>query len=116
MRDRYPDAPALLAAIRTNPGMFLGRATARGLGLLLDGVHLAEEFHAVPAADRIGGFDREDFERWVESRYNPRQLTFRSFSLAARRGRSEEAGFVLWFDWYDEYRRDKAATPGRSAT
>ena len=104
LRDRYPDVPSLLAAIRTHPGMFLGHATVRGLGMLLAGIHLAEEFHGVPAANRIWGFDREEFEQWVASRYNPRQLTCNSFSLAAHLTESEDAGFELWFAWHDEFR------------
>ena len=119
LRDRYPDVPALLAAIRANPAMFLGRVSALRLGSLFDGIWLAEEFHRVPAADRIGGFDQEAFEAWVEARYNPRRLTFRSFTLAVRRAgrelprdpsgpavsraRRQEAGFILWFEWYDEF-------------
>ena len=119
LRDRYPDVPALLAAIRTRPGMFLGRASVCRLGHLLDGIRLAEDFHELPAADRIGGFDRAGFEKWVASRYNPRQLTVRSFTLAAyragreppgapvtpkvRRARRQAAGFALWFAWYDEF-------------
>ena len=103
LRDRYPDLPALLAAIRTRPGMFLGHQTICGLHLLLCGIDFAEDFHGVLAADRIGGFDAVGFERWVESRHNPRRLSLNSFSLAAHLAGAEVAGFDLWFGWYDEF-------------
>lgn len=63
MRKNYPDMPDLLAAIRKRPGMFLGHQTICGLDLLLSGIWFAEDFHAVPEADRIGGFDAAGFER-----------------------------------------------------
>lgn len=103
LRDRYPDMPTLLAAIRTRPGMFLGHQTIRGLHLLLCGIAFAEDFHGMPEADRIGGFDAAGFERWVESRHNPQRLSLNSFGLAAQLAGSEVAGFDLWFGWYDAF-------------
>ena len=103
MRDRYPDMPTLLAAIRARPGMFLGEQTVCGLHLLLGGINFAEDFHDLPAAGRIGGFDAAGFERWVEARHNPRRLSLNSFGLAARQAGSEAAGFDLWFGWYDAF-------------
>jgi hypothetical protein len=95
--------PALLAAIRARPGMFLGRPTVSGLQLLLSGISIAEDYHEVPAEARIGGFDAAGFERWVESRHNPHRLSLNSFSLAAHLAGSEAAGFDLWFRWYDDF-------------
>jgi hypothetical protein len=112
VRDRYPDLPTLLAAIRARPGMFLGHTTICGLYLFLSGVGFAEDFHDLPAAARIGGFDAEGFERWVEQRYNPRRLSLNSFSLAAHLAGSEAAGFDQWFAWYDEF----AAGAGQQGT
>lgn len=103
LRERYPDLPTLLSAIRLRPGMFLGHKTICGLHLLLSGFWFAEDLHELPEASRIGGFDREGFERWVEARYNPRRLSLNSYSLAAHLAGAEEAGFDLWFRWYDEF-------------
>ena len=103
LRERYPDMPALLAAIRARPGMFLGRPTVSGLHLLLSGIGFAEDYHGLPAGAGIGGFDDEGFERWVGERHNPGRLSLRSFGLAAMLVESEEAGLALWFRWYDEF-------------
>lgn len=103
LRDRYPDIPTLLAAIRARPGMFLVCKTVSGLHMLLCGIGFAEDFHGIPETERIGGFDREGFEQWVESRHNPRRLSLNSFGLAAYLAESEAAGFDLWFRWYDEF-------------
>ena len=67
LREHYPDMPALLAAVRKRPGMFLGHQTVCGLHLLLSGIWFAEDFHGVPLADRIAGFDAAGFERWVQA-------------------------------------------------
>ena len=103
LRERYPDIPTLLAAVRTRPGMFLGHQTISGLNLLLSGIRFAEDFHGLTEANRIGGFDFDEFERWVESRHNPRRLSHNSFGLAAHLAGSEAAGFDLWFVWRDEF-------------
>jgi hypothetical protein len=101
--DEYPDVLTLLSAIRARPGMFLGDNTIRGLDLFLGGVRFAEHWHDLPEETRLRGFDFEEFERWVESSYNPGRLSLRSFSLAAHLAGSDAAGFDLWFDWYDEF-------------
>lgn len=103
IRDRYPDLPTLLAAIRKRPGMFLGHQTVCGLHLLLQGFFLAEDFHDVPSDARLGGFDFEAFEKWIEARFNPQHLSVRSYWLAERLAGDEETGFDLWFRWYDEF-------------
>lgn len=103
MRDRYPDMPTLLAAIRKRPGMFLGQQTIRGLHLFLCGIWFAEDFHTVPVDERIAGFDYAAFERWVDSRYNPQRLSTNSFTLAEKLAGSGAAGFDTWFAWYDEF-------------
>ena len=103
LRDRYPGMPTLLTAIRARPGMFLGHKSAHGLHLFLSGIPFAEDFHGLPSDARIGAFDREGFERWVESRYNPRRRSHNSFSLAAQPAGAEGAGFDLWFGWYDKF-------------
>ncbi|OWK45762.1 hypothetical protein FRUB_02093 [Fimbriiglobus ruber] len=71
--------------------------------LLLCGIAFAEDFHQLPEGKRIGGFDREGFEQWAEGRHNPRRLSLNSFGLAAHLAKSEDAGFDLWFRWYDEF-------------
>jgi hypothetical protein len=102
-RDRYPDMPTLLTTIRARPGMFLGRPTIGGLQLFLSGIQFAEHYYELPSETRIGGFDRQVFELWVKYRYNPRRLSHSSFSLAASLAGDDEAGFNMWFHWYDEF-------------
>jgi hypothetical protein len=109
LRDNYPDLPSLLAAIRQRPGMFLGHKTVFGLSLLLSGIMFAEDYHEIPGKARIGGFDLEKFEKWVESEYNPQRLSHNSLSLAEHLAGSDAAGFDLWFSWYDEYQRRASA-------
>lgn len=104
LRDKHPDLPALLEAIRRRPGMYLGEKTILGLSLLLSGIGLAEDLHGIPEDCRIGGFDFPAFEKWVEAAYNPRRLSHNSMTLAAALAESVAAGFDLWFGWYDEFR------------
>ncbi|HEY1380676.1 MAG TPA: hypothetical protein VGF55_27995 [Gemmataceae bacterium] len=99
--------PALLAAIRARPGMYLGQKSAHNLLLFLYGFRFAEDIHGLPPEARIGGFDRDTFELWVQCRYNPQRLSHNSLSLAAHVAGAEDAGFDLWFRWYDEF----AASP-----
>jgi len=101
--DRYPDLPSLLEAIRKRPGMFLGHKTVYGLSVFLAGLAFAENYHNMPASDRLGGFDMEQFERWVEMKFNPSRLSLNSLSLAEHLAGSDESGFDLWFSWYDEF-------------
>ena len=103
LRERYPNMPALLAAIRTQPGIFLGHRTISGLHLWLSGIRFAEDYQGLLLADQIGGFEFEGFERWIESRHNPRRLSLNSFSLAAQLAGSEASGFDQWYSWYDEF-------------
>jgi hypothetical protein len=104
LREKYPNLPSLLDAIRQRPGMFLGHTTVYGLSVLLMGFQFAEDYHEVPASSRLGGFDIQSFEAWVERKYNPKRLSHNSRSLAEHVAGSDAAGFDLWFRWYDEYR------------
>src|SRR5262245_27431026 len=104
LRETYPDLPSLLDAIRRRPGMFLGHQGAYGLSVLLIGFMFAEDYHELPEANRLGGFDREKFEPWIVEKYNPKRLAHDSYSLAEHLAGSDAAGFDLWFQWYDEYR------------
>jgi hypothetical protein len=70
----------------------------------------------VPAEARIGGFDYAGFERWVEARYNPRRLSLNSYSLAADLAGAEDAGFDLWFRWYDEFAGSGPRSGGPAAS
>lgn len=110
LRDKYPNLPSLLEAIRQRPGMFLGHQTAYGLSVLLMGFMFAEDYHDVPAQDRLGGFDLASFEAWVEKTYNPKRLSQNSRSLAEHVAGSDAAGFDLWFRWYDEFRAIEGKT------
>jgi hypothetical protein len=68
------------------------------------GFQVAENYHEIPEAARMGGFDLLKFEQWVVSKYNPRRLSHNSRSLAEHLAGSDTDGFDLWFRWYDEYR------------
>jgi hypothetical protein len=105
LRERYPDMPSLLAAIRHRPEMFLGESSLSRLDLLLAGIGFAVDFHEIPISDRMGGFDFAEFEKWIEEKYNPSRLSLRSFGLAAREARSDSVGLELWYEWYDEFNR-----------
>jgi hypothetical protein len=106
-RKRVSDMAVLLAEIRQRPGMYFGRRSVTDLWLFLMGFWLAEGLHELPQESRFGGFDRETFERWAACRYNRERLSLNSFTLAARLAGAEDAGFDLWFRWYDEF----AASP-----
>jgi hypothetical protein len=98
-----PDMPAFLAAIRQRPAMWLGYKSIRVLHAMLAGFAYAEDCHDIAEPERFGGFDFRAFEEWVERKYNPRRLAFLSYSLAEQAAGSEESGFDLWFQWYDEF-------------
>jgi hypothetical protein len=98
LRDIYPNLETLLKTLRERPGMFLGEPTIRGLRLFLAGFEFAEDFHEVPRESRFcGGFDTDAFEKWIESRYNPRRLSLRSYGLAEHLAGSDASGLDLWF-------------------
>lgn len=102
-QDRYPDLAALLASIRTRPGMFLGQKSVHSLSIFLQGFWFAEGLHKLAWTARLGGFDREGFEQWATRRYNPEHLSVHSFWMAARVSGADDSGFDVWFQWYDEF-------------
>ncbi len=106
IRDVIPDLPSFFAEVRRLPGMCLGANDIRYLGQQLDGIQFAEDFHKIEPQHRIGGFDFRTFEAWVTAKHNPKQLTLKSFGLAEYIAGSREAGFDLWFDWYDAFRAE----------
>lgn len=133
MRDRYPDMPALLAAIREAPGMYIGLPTITGLHHLLHGISFAESFYEVPASQQLGGFDFHGFEEWVNTTYNLKRQSHNSFSLADHltwssgmvfeedyqnllhaNSAQSAAAFDLWFRWYDEFSRIGNKEPART--
>lgn len=114
-RPPFREFPELLAELRARPGMYLGGKSVRNLNHLLSGFDLAEMAHEIPPGDRLGGFDWEGFERWVQSRSSPNKLNANSFYLAAHGTGSDEAGFDRWFEWYDAFRREQPA-PGLTAS
>ncbi len=100
------DWPTFFEQVRRRPGMWLGHRSLTALQFLLHGVHLAEFFYDVPEGSRLGNFPFQEFEEWVERRYNPRRLSVNSFWMARDIADSEEAAFDLWFSWYDEFRNE----------
>jgi hypothetical protein len=103
IREQVLDVPALLADLRRRPGVWIGQKSIERLNMMLAGVEFAEDWHAIPADARFGGFDFKAFEAWVEQTYNPRKLSVRSFGLSAILAGSDAEGFDLWFRWYDEF-------------
>jgi hypothetical protein len=103
IRAVVPDVPAFLADLRRRPGVWIGQKSIERLNIMLAGVELAEDWHAIPDNARFGGFDFKAFEAWVEQTYNPGRLSVRSFGLAAILAGSDADGFDLWFGWYDEF-------------
>lgn len=109
IREQFPTLPALLAAIRRRPGAYLGEKTILALEHQLYGIRFAEEFHGIPQGSRLGGFDLDAFERWVDQTLNTQRLSVRSFHLSRHVAGSDAAGFDLWFEWYDHFCRDHPA-------
>ena len=112
MSDRFTDWPDLLAAVREKPGMYIGGRSVDRLHQMLLDFRYAEDQYDVPEPKRLGGFDFEAFEAWVAPRHNPEQLSVGSYWLARALAGSDEAGFFLWFQWYDEFRGGPGASRG----
>ena len=104
------DWPSFLEQVRRRPGMWLGTTSIAGLHLLLQGFSLAEFVYDIPAEKMLAGFPFEEFEKWADSRFNPRRLSINSFGMAGRLADSEEGAFTLWFEWYDQFRREQGST------
>jgi hypothetical protein len=100
----FKNFPDFLTAIREKPGMYTGGRSVTSLHLLLVGFGMAEYQYAIPEDKRLRGFDFNAFEDWIAGKYNPERLSAGSYYLARESAGSEEAGFLLWFQWYDEFR------------
>jgi hypothetical protein len=87
--------------------MWIGQPSATALDHQIGGIMLAEEIHAIPKAKRLGGFPWDDFEEWIAKHFNPQRLSVRSFWLAVHSTKSEEEAFHRWFEWYDQFYRDR---------
>ena len=70
----FYDCPTLLEALRTRPGMYMGRGSVREL------------------------------------------RSWKSFRKAEERRASDEAGFDLWYKWYDEFRAATSTAQSRRST
>jgi hypothetical protein len=70
IREHYPDLPTWFADVRQRPAVHLGQKSIAALEHQLMGIDFAEDFYQIPAADRIGGFDRPAFEQWVDDTLN----------------------------------------------
>jgi hypothetical protein len=112
LRQSIPDFPSLVAEIRRRPGMYCRKHSIRALAGLLSGIELAEDFHEIGRGSRLGtaSFDRGRFERWIEQRRNPTRLTANSVTLAEIVAGSDEAGFNLWLQWYDDFALQESPT------
>lgn len=105
-RDTFPDIPAILSEIRRRPVMYIERKSTRYLRCFLTGFECAEHFYDIEPNSRSRGLDWVAFESWVENKYNPRRLTVQSFGMAEIIAGDEERGLDLWFQWYDEFRKE----------
>jgi hypothetical protein len=102
------DWPSSFDQIRQRPGMWLGSPSLTALENLLRGIVLAEYLYGVPEEKHLGGFPFDEFERWAETSFNPERLSLNSFSLARREADSEEAAFLKWLGWYDQFRSERS--------
>ncbi len=109
IREQFPDLPALLADVRRIPGAWLGQRSLLALQHKLWGIAFAEDFHGIPEGKRLGGFNLAAFEKWFDETLNTDQSCVNSFDLARMVAGSDAAGFDLWFEWYDRYRRERPA-------
>ena len=110
-RDKFPDVPALLADVRRRPDAWLGIKSLERLNVMLSGLGLAEDWHAIPAEERFSrrGFDFVEFEAWVAKTHKPRRLDAYSYALAAALAGSDADAFDLWFQWYDEFLHERGS-------
>jgi len=115
-RELLPDLRTLLDEIRRRPGMYLGAKSLYALEHQLMGIQFAEEFHDVPNDKRLRGFELDAFEHWVDQTFNAERLSVRSRHFARHIAGSDAAGFDLWFEWYDRFRREIAAGPMTGVT
>jgi len=105
MITKFTDTPTLLEQIRNRPQMWHGgnERSALLLSTFLSAFSIAEAFYKIDDANIISGFNWEEFETWVEQKYNPKRLTYSSFSLASHLSSNEPEAFDLWYCWYDKY-------------
>ena len=99
------DYPTFLSEIKKRPQMWCGgqERSATLLSTFLNGFRYSEHFHKIPESERLGGFDWDHFEKWVQKNYNPKGLSYDSFSLAVFQSKEELKAFDLWFSWYEIY-------------
>ena len=105
MNSKFNDTPSLLEQIRKRPQMWHGGSerSALLLSTLFSGITAAEEFYDIEQSDLLGNFNWQEFESWVAEQYNPKKLTFSSFSLASHKSNAEPEAFDLWYSWYDKF-------------
>ena len=102
---KVKDIPSFLEQLRRRPGLWLGFGEESVLALctIFEGIQLAEFFYDVPKSKRLGNFNFEKYEKWVNAEYNLDKLSVNSFHLANIRAGSDIKGFWLWFEWYDQF-------------
>jgi len=108
------DWPDFLEVLRTRPGMYTGARSARVLNAFVGGIFIAEHLYEVPEEKRLAGFDFAAFEEWVARTIDDR--TWGSFQKAEAHAGSEEAGFDLWYNWYDEFRAATSTAQSHRST
>jgi len=94
---------SLLFVTRERPDLYLGSKTLKGLHYYIDGVFFAEHMYDIPRCKKMIDFDWARFEPWVQKEKNKKLGYYRSFGIAAKKTKSDEEAFDLWFSWYDEF-------------
>lgn len=107
--DRIKDWPTFFKVIRERPAMWIGEVSVSNFWNLIGGIQLAEYFYKIPEQDSFGNFNFDEFEKWVDEKYNHKRLSLNSFSLAKELSENEEDGFWKWYEWYDLFSKSNRA-------
>jgi hypothetical protein len=94
--------------------MYMGARSVHLLDAFVGGFLIAEHAHDLPKEKHFTGFDFQAFDGWVVETIDSRSWS--SFRKAAERAGSEEAGFDLWYKWYDEFRAATSTAQSHRST
>ncbi len=98
---------SLLEGVHKRPGMYFENgANLACLEAMIQGIWMAERMHWIHRRSLVD-IDMMKFEQWVRKKLGEKAINIRSFSFARQRCDGDEAkAFYLWFEWYDEFKRD----------
>ncbi len=100
-----------LEHVSKRPGMYFENgANLACLEAMIQGIWMAERHHTPMGPMRkpsLVDIDMFEFEKWVRKKLGEKAINIRSFSFARKRCDGDEAkAFHLWFEWYDEFKRN----------